>query len=370
MMDGELWASAERMLGQDQDLAFVLTTGVDAGLPAFVVESFTAHEAVNELFEVQLNLFSKWEDIDLHALMDTQATLAILSKYDEPRYLTGIITDCGRGGSGFSRTAYQLILRPPLARLAHVSDGRIWQNKSVVDVASEVLAANTITDVDWQLHESYTPREYLTQMPGERSLDFIKRILNEVGIFWYFDHQKDKCITVFTDASQGTPFLKHAATIPYNNTPGGQSRASSIQRFTQFERLRSSTMEYNDYWFKNPNSTYSEDRSRHENNGSADHYKRYAYPGRYKDPSEIGKPFVKTSINAERVDATTGEGQTNNIHLCPGWHMAIGEHPDKQVNTSHFLLSVSHSGTQPAALEEDATRRLGRGRARRHGDDL
>jgi type VI secretion system secreted protein VgrG len=349
-MDGDFWASAERLLGQDQDLAFAFR----AATGSFVVESFEADEAVNDLYVLRLNLFSDDPGIDLHALMDTEATLALCSKYSPTRYLTGIIMECARGDQGTRRTAYQITLRPAMARLAHVSDGRIWQEVSVVEVASQILSEHHIPTVDWQLSEKYPQREYLTQVPGERTLDFLRRILNEVGIFWYFEHQPNHCRLIFTDAPLATPYLTHAASITYNNRPGGQSRGSWIVRFRQHERLRSGAFDLGEYWFKNPSADFNQQAGAQENNGTADAYARYEFPGRYKDPEGVGKLFARTRIEAERVDATTGEGEANNIHLCPGWHMAITDHPDASVNGPHFLLSVSHSGSQATALEEDA----------------
>ena len=349
-MDGDFWAGTEQLLGQDQDLAFAFKTVSGS----FVVESFEADEAVNDLYAVHLNLFSDDPCINLHALMDTEATLAICSKYSPTRFLTGIIMECSRGDQGTRRTAYQITLRPAVARLAHVSDGRIWQELSVVEVATRILSEHHIPSVEWQLAESYPAREYLTQVPGERTLDFLRRILNEVGIFWYFEHQSDQCRLIFTDAPLATPYLAHAASLTYNNRPGGQSRGSWIGRFRQHERLRSGGIELGEYWFKNPPASFNQKAERQENNGAAVAYARYEFPGRYKDPEGVGKAFARTRIEAERVDATTGEGETNNIHLSPGWHMEITDHPDGSVNASHFLLSVRHSGNQATALEEDA----------------
>ncbi len=98
---------AQRFLDQDQDLAF----SFEGAAEEFVVVDFSAHEAVNSLFEIHLQLASHDSDIDLHALMDTSATLTVHHKYDELRHLSGIISECERGDSGTRRTFYSLTLR-------------------------------------------------------------------------------------------------------------------------------------------------------------------------------------------------------------------------------------------------------------------
>ncbi|WP_162183555.1 type VI secretion system Vgr family protein [Halocynthiibacter namhaensis] len=349
-MDGDFHALAQKLLGQDQDLAFAIQT--EAG--DFTVVSFDANEAVNTPFEIHLNLSSDDPDIDLHELMDTQVCLAIFSKYSEVRYLNGIVFEASRGDQGMRRTMYSLVLRPALARLAHISDGKIWQHKSVVEIATELLAQHHVRTVEWLIEGDHQPREYCTQIPGERTLAFITRILNEEGIFYMHSHSQDQHSLIFTDAPLATPILPHAETVTYNNMPGGQSRGFWISRFSQHERLRSNDYELGEYWFRNPAGNFNQGRSAQEENGTSSQYPLYDFPGRYKDPQGVGKHFAKHRIEAERVDATTGQGVTNHIHLCPGYHFSIADHGDAKANISHFLLSVSHSGQQPAALQEDA----------------
>lgn len=349
-MDGaSLLAIADRFLNQDQDLAFAFS----AAAGEFVVVSFTANEAVNAPFEVHIELASEEANIDLHALMDTQASLGIYDKYDAPRFLNGVITEVARGDSGIRRTFYSVTLRPALHRLAHTSDSRIWQSKTVPEIVKEVLAAHNVHSVDWRLAGDHAVREYCTQY-RETALAFVERLLGEEGIFYFFEHSASDHTMLLTDAPLSTPVLTAAPVIPYNATSGGQLKGSAISSFSQRERLRSSTYEMNDYTFKNPAARQNQTRAKQEDNGLAGDYPLYDYPGRYKDPKAVGGSFTQHRMEAVRVDATTGHGQTNNIHLCPGFHVSISDHDDGAVNGSHFLLGVSHSGSQSAALEEDA----------------
>ncbi len=338
-----------KLLDQNQDLAF----GIKTTTGDFAVLSFEAQENINGLFDIQIELASHDPDIDLHALMDTQATLFVQSKYAEARYFTGIITEAERKDTGFRRTFYALTLRPPVFRLTHASDCRIWQAKTVPDIAKEVLEEAHIQNITWRLNENYQPREFCCQF-NETKFDFLTRILNEEGIFWYFTHHSDSIEMIITDAPLATPVLPHSETIAYNANTGGQSRGFWVNRFALREKLRSTAYELSDYTFHNPRARMKEPQSRQEDNGSAGTYELFEYPGRYKDPDKVGKSFVKARIDATRVDATTGQGQTNHIHLAPGYHFTLEDHYDAKANIQHFLLAVSCKGEQPAALEEDA----------------
>lgn len=358
-MDGSpLSGLGARIIG---DLAQYLKFGFEAeAAPGqFAVLGFEAHEAVNAVPEVHLDLASHMPDIDLHALMDTDAVLSIHDSRDgvsglTPRFLAGVVTEAERGESGLRRTFYSLTLRGALHRLAHVVDSRIWQDVTVVDIAQEVLADHGITRVDWVLTypERYKKREFATQY-REDCLSFLIRLLNEEGIYFYHRHAADGLTVVFTDASDTAPQVAQPV-LAHNATSGGQSRAASVQAFRQRERLRSSTYRLNDYSYHSPAASYAMSRSMQESNGLKGRYTVYDPDGRYKDPHGVGAHFVRNRIEALRVDATTGHGISDAIHLSAGHTFVLTDHPDPKANDGHFLLSVTHSGTQSAALEEDA----------------
>ena len=344
----QLSSFAQRVLSQDQDLAF----GFDAAAGSFVVVGFSAQEAVNAPFEIVVDLASMADDIDLSALLDAPATLGIYSKYQAPRYLHGIVTDAIRGDSGLRRTFYTLVLRPSLSRLDHSSDWRIWQDMTVPEVAAQVLEEKGVTDVEWRLDESYQPREYLTQA-GETHRAFLERILAEEGIFYAFAHSASGHKLIVTDAPLAMPMIADPVLV-YNANPGGQSRSVWVSQFSQTERLRASHYAMEDYTFHNPPAGMGTLAVGERLDGLKGRYEHFAYPGRYKDPASVGNRFTRHRIEAERVDATTGAGATNCLHLTAGFQMTLAGHTDARANIRHRLLAVSHSGQQPAALEEDA----------------
>ncbi|TQM91481.1 type VI secretion system Vgr family protein [Roseinatronobacter monicus] len=344
----QLSSLAQRFLDQDQDLAF----GFEAAAGRFTVVGFSVQEAINTPFEIVVDLASLDPDIDLAALLDAPACLGLYSKYQTPRHFHGIVTDAMRGDSGYRRTFYTLVLRPSLSRLDHGSDWRIWQDMTVPEVAAQLLSEQGVTDVDWRLAETYLPREYLTQA-GETNRAFLERILAEEGIFYAFAHSPDGHKLIVTDAPLAMPMIADPV-LAYNANPGGQSRGVWVSRFSQTERLRASHYAMEDYTFHNPPAGMGTLAVGERLDGLKGRYEHFAYPGRYKDPASVGNRFTRHRIEAERVDATTGAGETNCLHLNAAFQMTLAAHTDPRANSRHRLLAVSHSGQQSAALEEDA----------------
>lgn len=338
MNDMSLSGFARKLLGQDVDLAFGFEAQAAPG--AFVVREFTGDEAVSECFEVEVDIVSEDPAIDLHGLLDTPASLSILDKYDAPRHLHGVIAEIEKRGTGSHRTFYRAILKPALHRLHYISDSRIFQDLSVPEISKALLEEHGIPDVEWRLEGDHQPREYCVQYE-ETSYDFIRRIWAEEGIFFWFEHGPDAHKMVISDAPLAMPPLEHAGQITYNNLPGGTAKGSWVSQFNQVERLRATTRVSKDYSFKQPAYHQKHQVGQYEGNGAKGDYELYQFPGRHKTPA-AGQPFNDHALAAHRVDATTAEGETKNVHLSAGFIFELTGHHDASANTAHRLLQVRH----------------------------
>ena len=176
-----------------------------------------------------------------------------------------------------------------------------------------------MADIDWQLAMPHETREYCVQY-NETCYDFLKRIWAEEGMFFWFEHSASTHKMIVSDAPLAMPMLKAAQSIAYNNQPS----APHLYEVGQYMP-----------------------------NGAKGEYELYTYPGRHKTPV-TGQPFNDYALEAHRVEATTAQGETNNIQLSSGFIFALLDHPDETLNSNHRLLRVTHKGKQPSALEEEA----------------
>ncbi|MGH0004852.1 type VI secretion system tip protein TssI/VgrG [Pseudovibrio ascidiaceicola] len=339
-------------LFQQQDLAFTFAAPAqpEAGL---LVTGFSATERLNGLTQIQIELASPDNALDLHSLLDTPATLTIHHKYEGLRHLSGVIAEIARGNEGHHRTSYSLTLLPSLHRLAHGSDCRIFQKKSVPEIVKILLKEHGVEDVKWDLTEPHEAREYCVQY-RESHLSFLDRITAEEGIWYYFTYGANGQHTLqFIDNPQIVSELPDQPKLEYNAMAGGAVKGVYCNSFVLREQLRATSFMQRDYSFKNPPYNQQHTHQRGEDNGSAGDYALYEYPGRYKADG-VGKPFTKHRLEAARVEATTGHGATNAIHLIAGHQFALNDHPNDDYNIKYHLLTVSHQGSQPQAVAEEA----------------
>ncbi|EAW0994369.1 type VI secretion system tip protein VgrG, partial [Salmonella enterica subsp. enterica serovar Reading] len=105
------------------------------------------------------------------------------------RHSSGLVTAARVVGHEGRSVTYELRMEPWVKLLTHTSDYKAFQNKTVVDILDEVLAEYPYP-VEKRLVESYPVRTWQVQY-GETDFDFLQRLMQEWGIYWWFEHSED-----------------------------------------------------------------------------------------------------------------------------------------------------------------------------------
>ncbi|ENB1581922.1 phage late control D family protein, partial [Salmonella enterica] len=114
------------------------------------------------------------------------------------RHISGLVTAARVVGHEGRSVTYELRMEPWVKLLTHTSDYKAFQNKTVVDILDEVLAEYPYP-VEKRLVESYPVRTWQVQY-GETDFDFLQRLMQEWGIYWWFEHSEDSHTLVLADA--------------------------------------------------------------------------------------------------------------------------------------------------------------------------
>ena len=177
---------------------------------AYFAMSMAGHERLGQMYEYMvelaqvdppsLNPLAEPEKPDMSKLIGTDATLSLQLAGDEKRYFHGYITHVNRGGRQGRYTRYTVSLRPGIWFMTQAKNSRVFQEKSVKDVITEVLDEYEI-DADWKLEDAsvYEKLDYCVQY-NETDFDFMHRLLEEVGIYYFFEHEETSHKIVFIDS--------------------------------------------------------------------------------------------------------------------------------------------------------------------------
>ncbi|HIB6689827.1 TPA: type VI secretion system Vgr family protein [Escherichia coli] len=198
------------------------------------VEHFSGREEMSQTYYYIINFTSTDNDLDAGLLLRKSATLTMgtggLKEQVSQKVVHGVITDFRRISGSADQAKYQVILEPFIKLLdrQHRSH-RFFVNKSVPEVVTEVLQEHGLKgwEFEFRLKKTYPKREQINQYQ-ESDLQFIQRLLAEVGIFYFFTLQPDTQTEVvhFGDSQAALTFDKTLAI----NSPSGMNdnRADSV----------------------------------------------------------------------------------------------------------------------------------------------
>lgn len=335
---------------QANGLQFTVRVG---GLPSdiFSLVGFTLTERLSEVFYGRLELASTDPSIQAAEILEQPVDLVVWQDGEPLRRFTGVVNEFVRGDAGHRRTRYELIIQPPLWRLGLMHNSRIFQTQSTEAIARTLLEERGIIDSVFDLKRTPEQREYCVQH-RESDLAFLERLAAEEGWHYRYEHGSVDAETqpalIIADHHGDAPKLEPAE---YNANAGGSSRRPVVYRFRYEERVRVASVAMKDYTFKNPAYGLMHQHASGDLKHRED-YQHYDYPGRFKADAS-GQPFTEARLQSLRNDASTAFGESNRPDFSVGAKVELKEHDSAGLNREWLLTEVTHTGSQPQALEEE-----------------
>ena len=311
----------------------------------FQVLAFKGREALNMPFVFDLELVSERAFLDLEKLLHTQAFLRISASGTG---IHGQVYSISRGEAGRRLTRYHLSLRPHLSYLAHRVNQRIFQQKTVRQIISQVLEEHGILACDYkfQLSATYPERVYCVQY-DESDLTFIQRLCEEEGIHFHFEHRPDAHLLVFGDDQTIFPKL---APVPYQQDTGLVADTPVVKRFGMRLATRTTRVTRRDYDFTKPRIELQSDAK----SKALPDLEDYDYPGRFVD-RERGTHLANRNLERHRTDYQLAKGKSDQPLLVSGHFLPLTGHANATWNDLWLLTEITHHGKQPQVLEESVT---------------
>ncbi len=325
------------------------------------VAGFKGVEGVSEPFRFDLELVSTDSGIEFDQVVGKSGLLTIGGLGAE-RFVHGVISRFEQRKQGKRFTTYQAQLVPSIARLALRAKSRIHQKQTVEEIVGQVLQdAGLPSDrFKFSLKGALPKREYCVQY-RETDLAFISRLLEEEGIFYYFEHSKEGHVLVLVDDVGTTETISGEAKLPYHSLTGKVAKEEHIFSFRLSQKVRSGATRLRDFDFITPSKSLESDKKA----DIEDEWEVYDYPGRYANPDNKGKDeeqakrLVQMRLEEIRSDRLEARGESICRRLVAGYRVEMEGHPrpdDKlpKFNGEYLLLRVRHEASQPQAREEEA----------------
>ena len=222
-----------------------------------LIQSIEAVEEMSQLFEYHLELFHEekegWsipEVIDPKKLLGQPVSIAVSQLDDRARFFHGIVNHFSQGGRDQHFTGYKMVVVPKVWILTQRSQSRIFQQKTVPAILKEVFS-DFENQVIWEFEYEYKPRNYCVQY-RETDFDFASRLMEEEGIYYYFEHSEDKHTLIVSDKPRFSRDCPGNAEVTSVYAATGGDFQSFIRDWTIEYKLASGAVSFRDHNIQQP----------------------------------------------------------------------------------------------------------------------
>jgi len=304
-----------------------------------LLDSFVGVERVSDPFRFVLRLLSPNPNLDIQGLLTKALVLSLKLQGEAERHIHGNICRMKLlefGSDGMA--AYEAEVVPWFWFLTLFSDCRIFQNMSVPDIVEKVFKGRGFSDFKTNLQGKYNPREYCVQY-RETDFNFVSRLLEEEGIFYFFEHTDDKHTMVLADdvsAFAACPKLPDP-TVHFASSTGGRLDDEVVISLEAEYRVQTGTATHTDYDFTKPNTSLLATLAGKQK-GEA-----YDYPGKYTTKDD-GNRYARVRLEELEVGISTVRGESNCMGFESGYKFTLQDYYRDAANMDYTLLMVQHHG--------------------------
>ncbi|WP_010669920.1 type VI secretion system tip protein TssI/VgrG [Pantoea agglomerans] len=321
---------------------------ITAQLPAdgLLFHTLKGTETLSRPFVLTAELLATDARIDRHALLGKPVTFTLptdgLMNALSPRYLNGKITRVAVRSQELSGTryaVYELTVEPDLWPMKRDRNLRIFQSQTVPQIVQTLLKEYGV-NVETRLAGSYRVWEYCVQYQ-ESSLDFISRLMELEGIYYFFRHEADRHTLVLCDAPDQHQAFPGYETIAYHVTPsGGVVTEEGISQWSLAESVTPGIYSTDDYDFRKPNAWMLQARQNPASPvpGSVD---VYDWPGHFVDHSH-GESYARIRQEVWQAEHHSVSGSGTATGIAPGFTFSIINAPHFSDNGEYLVTSATY----------------------------
>lgn len=303
---------------------------------------FEAVEKVSTPYEITVEFHTQDTSFHVDDLLRSHACLVVVSAAGDVRYFDGVVDTAEFVHVTGPLLHFAIRLRPALSALEHREGSRIFQDQSIVQIVQTIFTdAGFADEVKWRITKEYEPREFVVQY-RETELNFVTRLLEEHGLFYYFGHSESGHTLVIADdpfafaAEDETPIARLSMTQGIGGEP--------LSRFSRTRAIRPNDVRLRDYDFEKPQVKPEALLPTKE----AWHLPHYEYPARFVK-GKTGALLADARLRELRRDSDICTGESRAIGLRCGVPFVVGGAAEDCLNGEFVATELVTRGSQKQA---------------------
>lgn len=303
-------------------------------------DHFEAVEEISEPYTVEIGFTTTSTRFRVEDTLRTRMCLTVVDDAGVMRLYDGVVDRARFVRVVKDRRHFSVRLRPSLAALAHREGCRIFQEKTIVQVAQKVFEEAGFGDkVEWRITKTYEPREFIVQY-RETHLNFVSRLMEESGLFYFFHHTADGHKMIVADASSSFGAEEDADPVAFG-MGHGLSLGEPLPKFARTRALRTSSVFLLDYDFEKPDSAPQGTQPGKE----LWPMPYFEYPGGFVKSAE-GSRFANARMRELRGDSDTCHGESRAVGMRVGAIFSVSGANEACLNGEFVATRLVSRGNQ------------------------
>ena len=328
---------------QENRLMALKITGL--GDDDLLLTGFSGNEAISRLFTFYLDTMSPNGPIDFSKVLGKMALITVKQSNGESRYFNGFVIRFVQSGADQEFTYYQLEVAPYLWKATLQADCRIFHNKRVDEILTTIFnEVGLIKHLRMSLSTTYQPMEYCVQY-RETDFNFVSRLMEQNGIFYYFEHATDGHTLVVGDANSAFAACPGQPTADYNSAPSGGAQSDDvISSWTIEQVVKTGKYSLTDYNFETPSTSLAASEPTIVDGATQSNLEIFDYPGDYPNLTQ-GKSFARLRMQEEEAGHNVIRASSLCRAFTTGQTFSLTSQFQESMDGDYLLTEIQHIAT-------------------------
>lgn len=318
-----------------------LKVSTPLGPNKLLLRSLRGEDRLSGLFQFTLEMVSEDNALDFQVIVGKSVTATLIMADKTEHHFNGVVGRFVQEDTNVRLTKYYAEIHPWLWLLTKTSNCCIFQNKTAPEIIEDIFADLGFSDFRNELKNTYDSREYCVQY-NETAFNFVTRLMEEEGIFYFFEHSADKHTLILGDDAD---VYKSCAGLEKRSVWFKQSLIDHtddlvITRCLVEEQVVTGKYAHDDYNFETPSTDLKV-----ESTAEDSELRVYQYPGGFLNKDK-GEKTANLRLDALEQPKKLIRGEGFVRAFVSGHKFELKDHYRADVNATYVLSSVSHTATQ------------------------
>jgi type VI secretion system secreted protein VgrG len=297
-------------------------------------------EGVSTLGDMEVSLLSARADLKPADLLGKPMTVTAALREGGQRHFHGFVTRFGLGARQGRYFGYRATVSPWLWFLTRSTDCRIFQNETVPQIVEKVFKDYGFADYAFKLFRTYRPWVHCVQY-RESDFNFVARLLEHEGIYWWFEHTEKAHRLVLVDSQSAHDPAPGCESLPFVEQ-GATSAPDTdcVHDWTYAQQVRSGKVALASYDFERPSTDLSVEAEQPREHDQAS-LEVFDWQGDYVQKAD-GTQIAEDRRDELQTPWETFRGSSNAQGIEPGRKLGLTRHARADFNADYVVTSVQH----------------------------